>query len=114
MTMASRMSLGPLSARNGAKAGETFVSLVIVVVKYVFSIKHTLVVLISCDRRDNDTPNAIFHMPYFIWHMKYERRRYFPLPAAVFFNNPSTLSKLVFQTYRFGPLFFAPNSTAFS
>jgi hypothetical protein len=44
MTMASRTSSGPLSARNGAKAGEIFVSLVIVVVKYVFSIRHILVV----------------------------------------------------------------------
>src|SRR5262247_676753 len=66
MTMASRMSSGPLSARNGAKAGEIFVSLVIVVVKYVFSIRHILVVQKSCGRRDNDTP-----MLYIICHMKY-------------------------------------------
>src|SRR5262245_32022916 len=64
MTMASRMSSGPLSARNGAKAGEIFVSLVIVVVKNVFSIRRILVVPKSCGGRDNDTP-----MPYFICHL---------------------------------------------
>jgi hypothetical protein len=59
MTIASRMSSGPLSARNGAKAGEIFVSLVMVVVKYVFSIGHILVVQKSCGGRDNDTPTAL-------------------------------------------------------
>src|SRR5262245_24555094 len=73
MTMASRMSSGPLSARNGAKAGEILVSLVIVVDKYVFSIRSILVVVQkSCGRRDNDTPMpySICHMKYGIWNMK--------------------------------------------
>src|SRR5262245_44240619 len=79
MTMASRMSSGPLSARNGAKAGEIFVSLVIVVDKNMFSIRCILVVVQkSCGGRDNDTPMpyAICHMKNSIWHMKLMR---FPL-----------------------------------